>query len=58
MQTSIKAKRKQIQFLKQIDKIYQKGVSLTKKEMESYEERINRSEKLPKWDVTIAPVFG
>ena len=41
-----------------IDKIYQKGVSLTKKEMESYEERINRSEKLPKWDVTIAPVFG
>ena len=41
-----------------IDKIYKKGISLTKKEMKSYEEKIKRAVKLPKWDVTIEPAFG
>ena len=41
-----------------INKIYEKGVKLTKKEMLKYEDRIKRSKKLPKWDVTIEPVFG
>lgn len=35
-----------------------KGISLTKKEMKSYEEKIKRAVKLPKWDVTIEPAFG
>lgn len=30
------------------DKIYDKGVRLTKKEMKPYEKRIKRSAKLPK----------
>ncbi len=41
-----------------IDKIYKKGVSLTKKEMKPYNERIKRADKLPKWDVIIEPAFG
>ena len=41
-----------------VDKIYEKGVKLTKREMKKYEERIKRSENLPKWDVIIDPVFG
>ena len=41
-----------------LDKIYEKGKKLTKKEMEQYEGRLNRSEKLPKWDVTILPQIG
>ena len=37
-----------------------KGVrdSLTKKEMKSYESRIQRSKSLPKWDVLIDPLTG
>jgi DDE family transposase len=35
------------------EKIYEKGISLTKKEMKYYESRIERSNSLPKWDVTI-----
>lgn len=38
--------------------IYEKGKKLTKKEMQAYEEKIKRSEKLPKWDVVINPNFG
>jgi ribosome modulation factor len=38
------------------NKIYQKGITLTKKEMRPYEERIQRSEKLPLWDILIRPV--
>lgn len=38
------------------DKIYEKGVTLTKKEMKSYEKRLIRSEKLPLWDIIIQPV--
>ena len=41
-----------------IDKIYEKGVKLTKMEMKKYEDRIKRSKTLPKWDVTIAPTYG
>jgi hypothetical protein len=41
-----------------INKIYEKGVKLTKKEMIKYEDRIERSKNLPKWDVTIEPVCG
>lgn len=38
-----------------IDKLYKKGISLTKKEMEKYQPQIKRSENLPKWDVRIFP---
>ena len=40
------------------DKIYEKGICLTKKEMKPYENRIDRSSSLPKWAVTIDPVIG
>ncbi len=40
------------------DKIYEKGIRLTKKEMRPYESRINRLDKLPKWDVSIEPLTG
>lgn len=40
------------------EKIYDKGVRLTKKEMKPYENRIERSNKLPKWDVLIEPLSG
>lgn len=39
-------------------KIYEKGICLTKKEMKPYESRIERSNSLPKWDVTIPPLTG
>ncbi len=39
-------------------KVYRSGVKLTEKEMKPYEERIVRSDLLPKWDVTIAPLGG
>jgi transposase len=38
-----------------LDKIYQTGIRLTKKEMEQYQPYLTRSETLPKWDVLIAP---
>lgn len=41
-----------------LDKIYDKGVSLTKKEMEKYLPQIQRSKYLPKWDVKILPRPG
>jgi len=40
------------------EKIYKKGIRLTKKEMKPYESRIERSEKLPKWDIIIEPLSG
>jgi transposase len=40
------------------EKIYEKGVRLTKKEMKPYENRIKRSDKLPKWDVAIESLTG
>ena len=41
-----------------IDKVYHKGVKLTKEAMKICEERIERLETLPKWDVTIEPSVG
>lgn len=38
--------------------IYEKGISLTKKEMKPYEKRLRRSEKLPVWDILIQPKYG
>lgn len=40
------------------DKIYKKGVKLTKEEMAGYENKILRSHLLPKWDVIINPLSG
>lgn len=40
------------------DKVYEKGISLTKKEMKPYEFRIKRSVLLPKWNVLITPFDG
>ena len=37
-------------------KVYETGVTLTKKEMKPYENRIIRSHLLPAWDVTIKPL--
>ncbi len=37
-----------------IDNIYEKGVTVCRKEMEELKQWITRSESLPKWDVTIA----
>lgn len=39
-------------------KVYKKKVFLTKEEMKPYEDRIERSKNLPKWDITIAPLAG
>ena len=44
--------------IKLIDKVYEKGARLTKKEMGKYADRLKRSTKLPKWDVNIEPIFG
>lgn len=40
------------------DKVYEKGVRLTKKEMKRFQNRIRRSIKLPKRDVVIEPISG
>jgi hypothetical protein len=36
-------------------KIYEKGISLTKKTMENVEKRLQRNPHLPKWDILICP---
>lgn len=41
-----------------VEKLYKKGIRLTKKEMESYNNRIKRAHKLPKWDVVIETGCG
>lgn len=41
-----------------LDKVYKKGMKLTRKMMKIYEERLTRSEALPKWDVIIEPALG
>ena len=38
-----------------LDKVYERGISLIKKEMEQYQPQIKRSKNLPKWDVRILP---
>ena len=37
-----------------LDKCFKKGIKLTKKEIKKYEEKIKRSDTLPKWDVYIS----
>ncbi len=41
-----------------VEKAYKKGIRLTKKEMKPYENRIKRSDTLPKWDVLIESGVG
>jgi hypothetical protein len=41
-----------------VDKVYQKGIKLTNDAMKICEERIERLENLPKWDVIINPLVG
>jgi ribosome modulation factor len=36
-----------------VNQYYEKGVKLTKKELEPYQKYIVRSNELPKWDVEI-----
>jgi hypothetical protein len=38
-----------------LDKVYEKRVTLTKKAIEPYAQRLDRSEQLPKWNVVIQP---
>ncbi|WP_367281896.1 ISAzo13-like element transposase-related protein [Tunicatimonas pelagia] len=40
-----------------IDKQYQKGIKLDKKQMRQREEYLFRNQQLPKWDVWIKPSF-
>jgi hypothetical protein len=37
-----------------IDNLYEKGVTVGRKEMQALKKWITRSQSLPKWDVTIA----
>ena len=41
--------------VKLCQKVYQKGISLTKKAMKDIEERLQRNPLLPKWDILINP---
>lgn len=41
-----------------IQTVYEKGMRLTKKEMKQWEQRLNRSPTLPKWDISIEPQPG
>lgn len=41
-----------------VETVYEHGVKATGKELEEYEQRFERSEILPKWDVTIEPQLG
>jgi hypothetical protein len=38
------------------EKVYEKGVSLSRKAMKAIEARLSRNSILPKWDVLIRPV--
>uniref|UniRef100_UPI00148394C7 ISAzo13-like element transposase-related protein n=1 Tax=Leptolyngbya sp. BC1307 TaxID=2029589 RepID=UPI00148394C7 len=39
-----------------VEATYPKGVKVTKDELEPFEQQWQRSETLPKWDVTIVPI--
>ena len=41
-----------------VKKVYKKGVTLSDADMAQYAARIERSNTLPKWDVTIQPALG
>jgi len=36
-------------------KVYEKGITLSKKAMQAVEARLERNPKLPKWDILIRP---
>jgi hypothetical protein len=42
-------------FIKLLEGVYEKGVRLSKKTMKVYEQRLERSTNLPKWNVVIRP---
>ena len=42
-------------FIKLLEGFYEKGVRLSRKTMEVYEQRIERLNNLPKWNVVIRP---
>jgi hypothetical protein len=42
-------------FVRLLDEVYEKGVTLTKKAMKPYEQRLQRSDELPKWSLVIEP---
>ena len=44
--------------VKLIDNIYEKGITVCRKEMQELKKWISRSESLPKWDVTIAAAYN
>jgi len=37
-------------------RIYEKGISLSKKAMKAIEDRLRRNPDLPKWDILVCPV--
>ena len=39
-----------------VETTYQKGIKVAKDELEPFEQQWQRSETLPKWDVTIVPM--
>ena len=39
-------------------KVYEKGISLSKKAMKAIEQRLQRNPELPKWDILIQPLIG
>lgn len=40
-----------------LNSTYEKGIKLTKKEMKRYDDKVKRSEQLPRWDVFIEGAF-
>ena len=40
------------------NKVYKRGIRPAKKKMKPYERRIQRSDRLPKWDIIIEPSGG
>jgi len=38
-----------------LDEVYEKGVTLTKNAMKPFEQRLDRSKELPKWNEVIQP---
>lgn len=41
-----------------LEKVYQKGVKVSKDLMKNIEQRIKRSNTLPRWDIMIEPIVG
>ena len=38
-----------------VDGVYQKQITVPNEELEAYEQQWQRSEYLPKWDITVVP---